>query len=62
MSTDRDVMEVALEAGKQILVRANGDPARTLAYGVAAAVTAVGVGIGFGTCKYGRKLIEWIED
>ncbi len=59
MSTEKDVIQVALEAGQRVMLHAQGDPAKTLAYGVAAAVAAVGAGIGYGGYKYGRKAIDW---
>jgi hypothetical protein len=62
MSHERDVLEVALEAGRAVLMRAEGDPARTLAYGVAAAVTAIGVAAGYGAYKYGHGFIRWWDD
>jgi hypothetical protein len=62
MNVERDVLEVAIEAGRAILIRANGDPARTLAYGVAAAVVAVGVGAAYGASKYGHRVLDWFAD
>ena len=59
MSYERDVMEVALTAGRVVLMHAHGDPARTIACGVAAGVVAVGVGIGYGAAKYGSRLWDW---
>lgn len=61
MSTEKDVIQVALEVGQRIMMSAQGDPARTLAYGVAAAVAAVGAGIGYGTYKYGHKALTWLS-
>ncbi|MBD1401864.1 hypothetical protein [Pelovirga terrestris] len=62
MSTEKDVIQVALEVGQRVMMNAQGDPARTLAYGVAAAVAAVGAGIGYGSYKYGRKALDWLSD
>jgi hypothetical protein len=45
-----------------VLMHAQGDPAKTLAYGVAAAVAAVGVGVAYGGYKYGKKLYALLED
>ncbi len=59
MSYEKDVMEVALAAGRTVLLHAHGDPARTLACGVAAGVVAVGVGIGYGAAKYGSRFWDW---
>lgn len=59
MSYERDVMEVALTAGRVVLMQAHGSPARTLACGVAAGVVAVGVGIGYGAAKYGSRFWDW---
>lgn len=62
MSTEKDVIQVALETGRRVMVHAQGDPARTVAFGVAAAVAAVGAGIGYGGYKYGRKALDWLSD
>jgi hypothetical protein len=62
MSSERDVITVALEVGQRVFMHAQGDPARTLTYGVAAAVAVVGTAIGYGTYKYGHKAIDWISD
>lgn len=62
MSTEHDVITVALEAGQRVFMHAQGDPARTLTYGVAAAVVVVGTAIGYGTYKYGHKAIDWLSD
>ncbi|MDY0270824.1 hypothetical protein [Trichloromonas sp.] len=62
MSSERDVITVALEAGQHVFMHAQGDPARTLAYGVAAAVAMTGTAIGYGTYKYGHKVIDWLAD
>lgn len=59
MSYERDVMEVALAAGRTVLMQAYGSPARTLAGGVAAGIVAVGVGLGYGAAKYGQKFWDW---
>ncbi|MBN2644366.1 hypothetical protein [Trichloromonas sp.] len=60
MSTEKDVIQVALEVGQKVMMNAQGDPACTLAYGVAAAVAAVGAGVGYGTYKYGRQALGWL--
>lgn len=60
MNLERSILEVAIEAGSAVMIRASGDPARTLAYGVAAAVVAVGTGIGYGSYKYGHKALGWL--
>jgi len=63
MNTEKDVMTVAAQAGQRVLVAAHaqGGPARTLAYGTAAAVVAVGTGIAYGACKYGGKTITLLR-
>jgi hypothetical protein len=60
--SERDVMEVAFEAGRAVLMRAKGDPANTIAYGVAAAVVVVGVGAVYGASKYGHRVLDWFAD
>ncbi len=62
MSTERDVLHVAFEIGQKIMMSAHGDPARTLAYGVAAAVATTGVVIGYGSYKYGCKAVAWLSE
>ncbi len=62
MSTERDVLHVAFEVGQKIMMSAQGDPARTLAYGVAAAVATAGVAVAYGTYKYGRQAINWLAN
>ena len=59
MCYEKDVMEVALAAGRTGLMQAHGKPARTLACGVAASMVAIGVGVGYGAAKYGHKLWDW---
>jgi hypothetical protein len=51
MNVERDVLEVALEAGKRVWVHAQGRPSVMLAAAIVVAATA----IGYGSCKYGRK-------
>ena len=48
MSSESDVIKVAVCAAKNILVHAKGTPAQIVAVGVAAAATFVGTGIGYG--------------
>lgn len=62
MSAERDVITVALEAGQRVFMHAQGDPARTLTYGIAAAVAVVATAIGYGSYKYGHKAIDWLSD
>lgn len=62
MSAERDVITVALEAGQRVFMHAQGDPARTLTYGIAAAVVVVSTAIGYGTYKYGHRLVDWLGD
>ena len=59
MNEDEDVLTIAMEVGRQVFAYAKGDPARTLAYGAAAAVAIAGTAIGYGTYKYGGKMINW---
>ena len=59
MSAERDVITVALEVGQRVFMHAQGDPARTLTYGVAAAVAALGTAIiGYGT----YKVADWLSE
>lgn len=62
MSTERDVIEVAIEAGQRVFLLAKGNPAVVAAYGVAAAVAAIGTGMGYAGYKYGKKVIDWFDE
>ena len=62
MPHEEDVLYVALEVGKKIMLGAKGDPARTLAYGVAAAVAVTGITIGYGSYVYGNKVADWLKE
>lgn len=62
MSTERDVIEVAVEAGQRVFMMAKGNPAVVAACGIAAAATAIGTGLGFAGYKYGKKLINWFDE
>lgn len=61
MSTEQDVIEVAMAVGRTVFMKAQGDPSRTLAYGAAAAVAAVGAGVGYGAYKYGTEAKNWVR-
>lgn len=54
----KDTLEVATEAFRAVYVRAEGDPAKTVAVGVAAAVVFVGVGVGYGMYRFGERVIK----
>src|SRR3990167_5458974 len=47
MSKSKDVIEVALKAGADVAMRAEGGPAKIVAYGAAALLTAAGVGVAY---------------
>ena len=44
MTTERDIIQVALKAGEAMIVHAEGNPAQVVAMGVAAAVVVLAVG------------------
>jgi len=58
MSSETDVIKVAVSAAEKILVHAKGTPAQIVAVGVAAAATFVGTGIGYGLYKGGGTLVD----
>ena len=51
-----DVIRVAADAAKCVLIQAKGNPAQIVAVGVAAGVTFVGVGLGYGLYCGGEKI------
>jgi len=53
---------VALKAGEEMLIHAEGNPAQVVAVGVAAAVVVLAVGIGYGAYCGGGKLVGWMFD
>jgi hypothetical protein len=62
MSNEESIIEVALKAGEEMLIHAEGNPAQVVAVGVAAAVVVLAVGIGYGAYCGGEKLVGWIFD
>ena len=56
MAGDVEVIQVAVEAFKKVIVHAKGNPARIVAVGVAAGLAALAVGIGYGVYKGGEKV------
>jgi hypothetical protein len=48
MSDEESIIGVALKAGQELLVYAEGNPAQVVAVGVAAAAVVVAVGVGYG--------------
>ncbi|GEM_PF-3055790 len=56
MAGEAEVIQVAVEAFKKVMVHAKGNPAQIVAVGVAAGFTAVAVGIGYGAYKGGEKV------
>ena len=62
MNMERDVMEVALEAGQKVMLQASGDPGRVLSVSIAAAITVVSVGACYGACKLGKKFQDFFDD
>lgn len=58
---DKDLLTIGLEVGKKIMAHAEGDPARTLAYGAAAALAVAGTVVAYGTYVYTGKLWDVIK-
>ena len=56
-----DVIRVAADAAKIVLVQAKGNPAQIVAVGVASAVTFVGVGLGYGLYRGGEKIWDLVK-
>ena len=56
--TEREVLEASLEAGRRLWLRAEGNPASIVAYGVAGATVAAGVFIGLNAKKSIKSLKE----
>jgi hypothetical protein len=56
LAADMEVIQVAVEAFKKVIVHAKGSPARIVAVGVAAGLAALAVGIGYGAYKGGEKV------
>lgn len=61
MPHEEAVLKVALEVGRRILICARGDPARTVAYGLAAAVAVVGVAAGYGAYVQAQKAYRYYQ-
>jgi len=55
---EEQVIEVALEVGKRVLVHATGHPAKIVAVGVGAGIAAVATGVGYGAYKGGALIYE----
>ena len=55
MTVEAEAIQVAAEAFRKVIVHAKGGPAQIVAVGVAAGLTAVAVGIGYGAYKGGEK-------
>ena len=58
MAYEQEVIEVALEVGKRVLVHATGHPAKIVAVGVGAGIAAVSAGVGFGVYRGGLVLLR----
>lgn len=58
MAHEEQVIEVALEVGKRVLVHATGHPAKIVAVGVAAGIAAVATGVGYGAFKGGALIYK----
>ena len=41
-----DALRMAVDSSRRVLLKAEGNPARVIAYGIAAGMTFVGVGVG----------------
>jgi len=61
MSRDQDVISVAMEIGRSIIVAAKGNPAQTVAYAFVAGGAIAATAITYGAYKYGGQLIEWVS-
>jgi hypothetical protein len=55
---EEQVIDVALEVGKRILVHATGHPAKIVAVGVAAGIAVVATGVGYGAYKGGALIYK----
>jgi hypothetical protein len=58
---EEQVIEVALEVGKRVLVHATGHPARIVAVGVAAGVAGASAGLGYGIFRGGAALLRLVK-
>ena len=58
MAHEEQVIEVALEVGRRVLVHATGHPAKIVAVGVAAGIAAVATGVGYGFYRGGAVLLR----
>ena len=58
MTVNSDVICVSAEAAKKVLVHAEGNPARIVAVGVAAACTFTGTAVGYGLYRGGEHLLK----
>jgi len=56
-----DVLNLAYEVGKKVMMYAKGDPARMMACAVAGAVIVVGTVIGYEVCSQGGRLLKRIK-
>ena len=56
MSSSKHVIKVAADASGKIVAHAKGNPATIVAYGTAAALVFVGIGIGYGAYIGGKAL------
>jgi len=57
-----EVIDVALKAGKQVLVHAEGSPAQVVAVGVAAAAVVLATTVGYGAYCGVEKVLGWWTD
>ncbi len=51
-----DVIRVATDAAKLVMIQAKGSPAKIVAVGVASALTFIGVGLGYGLYRGGERV------
>jgi hypothetical protein len=61
MSVEEEIIDVAMEAGKRVLVHAQGSPAQIVSVGVAAGLTALAVVVGYGVYKGGSRIVDWMS-
>ena len=58
MGDEKDTIQLAFDVSRRIFVHAQGDPARTVAYGVAAGAAFVGVALGYGTYRVSTRTFK----
>lgn len=59
MAGQKDVIKVAVDVGKGIMVHAKGSPAKVVAVAAAAGIAAVSVGVGYGAYRGIKYLLGY---